>query len=133
MKRISEMTMEELDALDLEHLPVDQLREASRRAKSLLSVRERNGNEFTGDLTKLNEVAKVDGVDDNWVWGAIDGYTFEAKVFANGSMFGINKGRISKLCVRKGDDEVVAYDRGWATKPSGEVTETYNKILKALQ
>ena len=56
-----------------------------------------------------------------WKQGTIRvmGITFqwEAKVFENPSQFGINKGRVSKLSLRRGEKFIVNYDRGWDMKP----------------
>jgi hypothetical protein len=56
-----------------------------------------------------------------WLEGAVNrypGYTFKAKVYDAGSVFGIGQGRISKLQVRRGDREVMSYDRGWDLQPA---------------
>jgi hypothetical protein len=92
----------------------------------------KHGNEYAGNLDALNEVASIEGVKDNWVWGSIDDYTFEAKIFATGSGFGIDGGRISKLCVKKDGKYVVNYDRGWDVHPVEGHKKAYNKIIKAL-
>lgn len=63
-----------------------------------------------------------------WIDGTVDGFRFQAKVFGEGSRFGINEGRVSKLCIW--DDQkrqagqnifaasIVNYDRGWDIKPN---------------
>jgi hypothetical protein len=56
----------------------------------------------------------------NWVQGTFRGKWFEAKIFATPSTFGINHGRVSKLCISKTDKWVMLdkkhvmfnYDRG---------------------
>lgn len=54
---------------------------------------------------------------------------YQAKVYEEGSKYGINGGRVSKLGIRF-DDEVkqviVYYDREWVIKPK---TELANKAL----
>lgn len=58
-----------------------------------------------------------------WIKGsfAVDGicFSYEAKVFDEGSQFGINGGRISKLNVRTTFtvNTVMQYDRGWIVRP----------------
>ena len=48
-------------------------------------------------------------------------YTFSAKVYPEGSDYGIGGGKISKLEIRKANGEtLLSYDRGWAKGPSGE-------------
>lgn len=48
-------------------------------------------------------------------------YEFVAKVYDASSEYGINEGRISKLCVKDVNSgtatEVIGYDRGWYLKP----------------
>lgn len=54
----------------------------------------------------------------NWVIGSFEyrniKYSFEAKIFHEGSMFGINNGNVSKLWVRNIEKkkEVFVFDRG---------------------
>ena len=48
-------------------------------------------------------------------------YSYEAKVYEEGSVFGINEGRVSKLQIKDRQDRVVAnYDRGWDVEPQSE-------------
>lgn len=72
-------------------------------------------------LTKVNEP---------WVEGVIDNgqYEFIAKVFDEGSMFGIEEGRVSLLQIRKGNTTgwygvFCNYDRGWDIKPEDDYEE----------
>ena len=66
-----------------------------------------------------------------WTKGTIDGFTYCVKHFDEGSEFGINEGRISKLELRKDGRIVANYDRGWDIKPtSKEANAAYAKILK---
>lgn len=53
-----------------------------------------------------------------WTKGTIDGYDFWIKYFEEGSEFGINNGRISKLSIRKNGKEYANYDRGWDIRPA---------------
>ena len=50
--------------------------------------------------------------------------SYSAKVYDEGSEFGINEGRISKLEVRKDGELIINYDRGWDLKPEDEIAET---------
>lgn len=45
---------------------------------------------------------------------------WEIKVFEEGSVFGINGGRISKLSLRANGKELACYDRGWVTEPAAD-------------
>ena len=48
-----------------------------------------------------------------WKKGTTDGYRWEAKVYTNGSMFGIDNGRVSKLSIYGANGSAIyAYDRG---------------------
>ena len=55
------------------------------------------------------------------------------KVYEEGSQFGIDGGRISKLTIRKLDEsrDLVNYDRDWDVEPTtDEVREVYAIILE---
>jgi hypothetical protein len=54
-------------------------------------------------------------------------YTFNAKVYDVGSVFGIGGGRISKLQVLRRGREVMSYDRDWDQVPKSR------RDLKALK
>ena len=57
-----------------------------------------------------------------WVTGCIGEYTFQVKVYAYGSPFGIHDGNISKLwiCHTATRKTVANYDRGWDVLPDDE-------------
>lgn len=59
-------------------------------------------------------------------------YKYWVKHFEEGSPFGIDGGRISKLSIRKvGENrDLVNYDRGWDVKPEGEVLAVYAIVLQ---
>lgn len=65
-----------------------------------------------------------------WSEGKIDGYDFCVKHFEEGSIFGIDEGRISKLNIRKDGIDLCDYDRGWDVEPVAEVMPVYEKLLK---
>lgn len=79
----------------------------------------------------------------NWVSGTVGKYTFESKLFDEGSTFGIKNGRVSKLSIY--DESVrmekkdffaaciVNYDRGWDMKPKKEFKPYYNAIMELLE
>lgn len=69
---------------------------------------------------------KISSYDGNWQIGTIDGIKFSAKVYDEGSPFGINGGRVSKLTITALG---VNYDRGWDMRPK---TETAKKAVKEL-
>ena len=64
-----------------------------------------------------------------WSNGVIDGCWFEVKHYEEGSQYGINGGRISKLHITKGNEEMACYDRGWDVPPK---TEEAGRIVAEL-
>jgi hypothetical protein len=78
---------------------------------------------MSDELVNKDKVTILEGdpVSDLWLKGAVNrypGYTFQAKVYDIGSVFGIGQGRISKLQVWRGDRSAMHYDRGWDEKPA---------------
>lgn len=77
--------------------------------------------------------------DTNWVKGRIGSYLFEAKLFDEGSEFGINGGRVSKLSIYKSKINfsrgcIVNYDRGWDVEPKDDTEkEIYNAVITLLE
>ena len=60
-------------------------------------------------------------------------YYWEAKVYDEGSEFGINGGRISKLFIRRDDGKtapILNYDRGWDIRPRSKAAlEIFGNLL----
>lgn len=89
-----------------------------------------NGGKGSGDWGHVGRPGQIGGsgkggvkitgnVDDYWQTGTVGDYKFEAKVYDEGSDYGIDAGRISKLQVKDKDNKTVAaYDRGWDVKPT---------------
>jgi hypothetical protein len=77
----------------------------------------------------------------NWVTGSIEGKSgikFEAKLFDNGSQFGINNGRVSKLDIRVGNSSIISYDRGWVgdsemASKCDMMKNEFNAIMELLE
>jgi hypothetical protein len=71
-----------------------------------------------------------------WTDGRIltmEGYSFSAKMHDEPSKFGIEGGKISKLEVRKDDEIVMNYDRGWDVDPkTPEHKEALQRIRNGL-
>ena len=72
-----------------------------------------------------------------WHLGTVEGYPFQAKVTEDDSEWGIDNGRIIKLFItekpegeKKGDKEIVAYERGWQTYP--ENNPEYEDLIDAI-
>ena len=67
-----------------------------------------------------------------WTYGECFGFSWQAKVYTNPSMWGIADGRISKLWIYDSkEQEVYCYDRG----PSGGDSisaEDLRKVLEAI-
>lgn len=57
------------------------------------------------------------------------GYRYWVKHFDEGSQFGIDGGRISKLMIKRDGEIACNYDRGWDIKPVDEDTEFALAIL----
>ena len=78
----------------------------------------------------LTEMRKSPYLLHGWLFGTIDGLSFQAKVSDERSSFGIGNGRVIKLSVT--DDtgsEVISYERGWETCPG---TPEDEDLLDAL-
>lgn len=78
-----------------------------------------------------------------WWEGTIEGYHFQAAVYDEPSVYGINQGRISKLMVW---DEakrqryrnifraaLMNYDRGWDIKPKAEHKAMIDDLISYLE
>ena len=57
------------------------------------------------------------------------GYRYWVKPYEEGSQFGIDGGRISKLMIKRGGEIVCNYDRGWDVEAVDEDTEFALAIL----
>ena len=75
-----------------------------------------------------------------WVEGKIAEWRFQAKVYDEGSDYGIDGGRVSKLAIWEEaqssydpdffvKEEILAYDRGWDLEPP---TDTHREMLRQL-
>ena len=74
-----------------------------------------------------------------WKHGELNGFKWCIKVYGDGSEFGIDNGRISKLWIqRESNGETVAnYSRGWDVKPfdadgnfyDNDVKEVYEELI----
>ena len=60
-------------------------------------------------------------LNNKWQKGFIDGYKYWVLAFEEGSIYGIDDGRISKLEIRDSDNNFIAlYDRGWVVMPQDD-------------
>jgi hypothetical protein len=67
---------------------------------------------------------------DVWTKGTAGAYTFSVKHFDNGSLYGIDEGRISKLEICDGYKILANYDRGWDIEPTADALDAYAAILR---
>ena len=75
----------------------------------------------------------ISGCESLWLLGSVDEYSFAAKVYDVDSIFGIDNGRVCKLSLSNGDEEVVNYDRGWDLYPSNtDLEDTMEALLRFL-
>ncbi len=66
-----------------------------------------------------------------WDTGEINGFKFEVKHYEEGSEFGIEGGRISKLRISKDGTDCAAYERGWDIRPTtGEARAVYAELVR---
>lgn len=66
-----------------------------------------------------------------WTTGRLNGYDYQVKNYSEGSVYGINEGRISKLHISKDGLTIVNFDRGWDIEPvDAEVRAVYEALLK---
>ena len=60
-------------------------------------------------------------------------YTCRAKVYEEGSIYGIDEGRISKLEIRDSKNNVVVnYDRGWDLEPKNVLEQAALQTIKNI-
>ena len=68
-----------------------------------------------------------------WKEGSIliggKGYRYWVKQFGEGSQYGIDGGRISKLMIKRDGEIVCNYDRGWDIEPVDTNTRVALQIL----
>ncbi len=55
--------------------------------------------------------------------------SYSVKYFSEGSRFGIDGGRISKLCIKTDGKTACCYDRGWDGKPEDYAAKAALAIL----
>lgn len=71
----------------------------------------------------------------NWLNGKHGSHLIQIKRYNGPSQFGINKSRITILYVKDtSTGKVLAdYDRGWNIKPSADIKQLVDQIVKALK
>lgn len=59
-------------------------------------------------------------------------FKYWVKHYEEGSEFGIDGGKVSKLTIRKMDSarDIVNYDRGWDIEPTDEIIAVYEIVLE---
>ena len=56
-------------------------------------------------------------------------FRYWAKVYDEGSEYGIDGGRVSKLMIKQNDKIVCNYDRGWDVEPTDATAQLALEIL----
>jgi len=109
--------------------------EKARHSMSAKGIKTKLINKNVGKYEELSGII-IKKSNDNYVNGIIDGYLFEAKVFAEPSSYGLYGGRMSKLSIYKGNERnwnnlIYNYDRGldFATDKGKELSR---KLLKVF-
>jgi hypothetical protein len=114
------------ERLDSEELTLPEV-------EKLIGITQKLMTKLTSAKKKLSE--KESDNDSPWVSGSHGNFKYEAKVFKEGSEFGINKGKVSKLTIWDSETEkmIVNYDRGWDIRPSAKYKKDYEAILAKLE
>ena len=78
-----------------------------------------------------------------WLEGTVEGHHFQAAVYDEPSVYGINEGRISKLMVwdetkrqcRRGYSRTILmnYDRGWDIEPKAQHKSLIDELISYLE
>ena len=88
----------------------------------------------SGHLTFKIKVKETRPAGNGWTEGTMrvgNGiYHYWVKSFAEGSKYGIDGGRISKLMMKRKGEIVCNYDRGWDVEPVDEETEIALEIMR---
>ncbi len=76
----------------------------------------------------------------NWTSGIVTDpegevtHHFNAKLFDEGSVFGIDDGRVSKFTMnRENGDNFINYSRGWDVKPKKEDQKVFDQVIEFLE
>ncbi len=103
--------------------------------KKLLTIESSNLNEAKSSEIQFDlKLAKDDlYIVGNAQYNGVD-YKIDAKVFLEGSEYGIDNGPISKLSIKDiaKNELIVNYDRGWDKKPDEQNEFLYKETIKAL-
>lgn len=87
-----------------------------------------------GRLTFKLRLREKQARDPHWKEGTIkvggSYYHYWAKVYEGSSQYGIDGGQISKLMIKRNDEIVANYDRGWDVEPVDEDTEAALAIIQ---
>lgn len=73
----------------------------------------------------------IDERNANWINGNFGVYSFKAKMLNASSSNGTTKGRVNKLFVYSGSQEIIHYDGGWYTGQN--LFSLYHSIVEHLE
>jgi hypothetical protein len=76
--------------------------------------------------TKTKRGLQITEMDGNWVLGKFNGKPVSAKIYCAPSIFGIEKGRVSKFSYQS-----CSYERGWDR--GEDEKETWGPVVEALE
>jgi len=66
-----------------------------------------------------------------WNTGKMNGYSYQVKHYEEGSVYGIDEGRISKLWIYRDGETFAEYERGWCLEPTDPgAFEVYERLLE---
>lgn len=88
---------------------------------------------YIQEKLKINKDSKPKTNNNTGKWEKIENpdYDIDILAFKEPSVFGIDKGCISKLCVTNKHTHTVVcnYDRGWDVKPTHDFIKLYHEII----
>ena len=121
MKR-SDVWKEVLDIVDSDM--------TDKEIEDFASTKHNKIKEHTEGMIGLYQYLIERNLGEGWKKWEENGFEIQMLAFDKPSQYGIDKGKISKLWIRKNGKVVCNYDRGWDIEPEKDVKELYDSILK---
>ena len=89
---------------------------------------------YSKECYSMSKNIECKNVGNNWFCGDYNDKEFTALLFEEPSKYGIEGGKVSKLCIKDGSgDWLVNYDRGWDVEPTESVIDDYKDVLNYLE